>query len=32
VIPITDPVAFLKALLADPEFRREFAEEDHRKW
>jgi len=29
---ITDPAAFIKDLLADPEFRRELEEEDQRKW
>ena len=31
-MPITDPVAFIEALLSDPEFRRELEEEDQRKW
>ena len=29
---ITDPVAFIRALLADPEFRRDLEREDQRKW
>ena len=29
---ITDPAAFIEALLADPEFRRELEEEDQRAW
>ena len=29
---ITDPAAFIEALLADPEFRRELEKEDQRKW
>jgi len=31
-MPITDPAAFIKGLLADPESRRELGEEDQRKW
>ena len=29
---ITDPAAFIKDLLADPEFWRELEKEDQRKW
>jgi len=31
-MPITDPSAFIKALLSDPEFRRECEEEGQRDW
>jgi len=31
-MPITDPVAFIESLLADPTFRRELEKEDHRRW
>jgi len=31
-MPITEPVAFIKELLANADFRRELEEEDRRKW
>ena len=31
-MPIADPAAFIRTLLADPEFQREIEEEDQRKW